>query len=371
MDGAPWWLRDFSKNGGQAVTFFFVLSGFILTYSYYEENGRSGLKTTRREFWIARIARIYPVYALALAILIIPYIYGAFVSNVIPVWRFVGGSVCVPLLLQAWVPPIAWEWNTPAWSLSVEAFFYAVFPLFLARLRNRKFSTKTLIFSSMVFLAAFELWKRSAGISFVNAETSRPSNTYLFFNAFPLFHLPAFLVGIGAGRIFLSEHWKMRIFSNKMFLSVCVLVFFIFSLHERIPSVFLSSLVSIPLFAFMIISAANSGGAIRNVLVHPWLVILGEASYGIYILHVPMAFWIERGWGGLFGPSARHPQAYFACYLGLLLVSCILSYLYFERPARRTVIQYFKPNNRERVQGKCQENARSGSFPDASINNQL
>jgi peptidoglycan/LPS O-acetylase OafA/YrhL len=107
------------QDGQQAVTFFFVLSGFILTYSYFQPENLLGLRTSRKDFWIARVARIYPVYALALLLAIVPIVHGTFVTHTIPMPQFVGAILCCPILLQAWIPPIALGWNGPAWSLSV------------------------------------------------------------------------------------------------------------------------------------------------------------------------------------------------------------------------------------------------------------
>src|SRR4051794_29809514 len=62
--GAPGWVRALVGSGYVGVGLFFVLSGFVLAYNYLEpmEAGR----VSRREFWLARLARVYPVYLLGL-----------------------------------------------------------------------------------------------------------------------------------------------------------------------------------------------------------------------------------------------------------------------------------------------------------------
>src|SRR5438128_8931008 len=57
---APIWLQTFASIGYVSVTFFFVLSGFILVYTY------GGRDFDLRQFWRARLARVYPVYLLSL-----------------------------------------------------------------------------------------------------------------------------------------------------------------------------------------------------------------------------------------------------------------------------------------------------------------
>src|SRR5437588_2823026 len=59
----PLWFRHIINTGDVAVSFFFILSGFVLSYTYLQPGGE--FRGTRREFWAARLARIYPVYLLA------------------------------------------------------------------------------------------------------------------------------------------------------------------------------------------------------------------------------------------------------------------------------------------------------------------
>ena len=56
----------FFKEGFVGVSFFFVLSGFIIAYNYQEKLLTKA--TTKRTFWVARIARIYPLHLLTLLI---------------------------------------------------------------------------------------------------------------------------------------------------------------------------------------------------------------------------------------------------------------------------------------------------------------
>jgi len=115
----------------QAVAFFFVLSGFILTYVHPALPTR----IERRRFWLARFARIWPAHATAFALL--------FVLLVDPGGVFTGaaraGVALVNLaLLQAWIPveSINFSYNSPSWSISTEFGFYVLFPFLIQRLRN-------------------------------------------------------------------------------------------------------------------------------------------------------------------------------------------------------------------------------------------
>src|SRR3954469_3132944 len=128
----PAWFRNLSSIGYVGVSFFFVLSGFILVYTY------AGKQVNTGDFWRARFARVYPAYAFALLISMPFFLFAVRHFNEIklPFMAFEAAHVKLTaaleiLLLQAWVPPAALSWNPVGWSLSVEAFFYLLFPLLL------------------------------------------------------------------------------------------------------------------------------------------------------------------------------------------------------------------------------------------------
>ena len=130
MLGGPLWLQKIASIGYVGVSFFFVLSGFILVYTY------AGHRFEPRLFWRARFARIYPAYAFAL-VFSAPFFVLAINTFPFFAWaaqHFVLACLLVIGLLQAWVPLAALSWSMVLWSLSVEAFFYFVFPFALARL---------------------------------------------------------------------------------------------------------------------------------------------------------------------------------------------------------------------------------------------
>jgi peptidoglycan/LPS O-acetylase OafA/YrhL len=109
----------------QGVCFFFVLSGFILTYAYPALDRRGTVR-----FLVARLARIMPLHLLTLLlyVLILPAWYRDSVSS-----STRGAGLLSALLLQAWVPVyrVQTAFNGVSWSLSAELFFYLCFPLLI------------------------------------------------------------------------------------------------------------------------------------------------------------------------------------------------------------------------------------------------
>ena len=121
------WIHAVIAQSNVAVSFFFCLSGFIMATVY-----RDGVDA--RAYWIARFARIYPVYALALAACLVT-------GPDITAGQYGLDSV----LLQAWVPGWAMTVNPPGWSLSVEVLFYALFPVLTRGLTARTLNRAILV----------------------------------------------------------------------------------------------------------------------------------------------------------------------------------------------------------------------------------
>ena len=123
-------IASLTQTGYAAVGMFFILSGFVLTYNYDLSNLRSGANAKR--FGIARFSRIYPAYIAGLLILLPFGAYRSLMGIDRGPGEGFGGFLLSSFLLQSWVPAAALSWNFPGWSLSNEAFFYAVLP-FLRR----------------------------------------------------------------------------------------------------------------------------------------------------------------------------------------------------------------------------------------------
>ncbi|MBV8438657.1 MAG: acyltransferase, partial [Silvibacterium sp.] len=132
----PKWFGPFAPivdNGYTSVSFFLLMSGYILAYNYADRAEAGQLST--RNFWIARFSRLYPVYLFALVLSL---------GMLMDEWHvrthaeFALGVTLTPLLVQGWVPPLATFWNTPAWTMCTEAFFYLIFSVVAVSLNKKK-----------------------------------------------------------------------------------------------------------------------------------------------------------------------------------------------------------------------------------------
>lgn len=122
--------------GGRQVDVFFVLSGFILTLIYQSWFRGSVDAGSYMDFLQRRFARIYPLHA-AILLMVIAFVVTAEVGHATVlhgIGRFTWSQLpAYFLLIHAWGPlgPQAGTWNPPSWSISIEAAAYLVFPFII------------------------------------------------------------------------------------------------------------------------------------------------------------------------------------------------------------------------------------------------
>jgi peptidoglycan/LPS O-acetylase OafA/YrhL len=313
-------LLNFISHGAIGVMVFFVLSGFILTYSY--SLGPGEVRGSLRSFWVARFARLYPVYLLGV-LLFAPIIMMAADT---PLWhRTVTGLLSVAVV-QSWfhLLGLSWGmWNPPGWSLSAEMFFYLVFPV--ACIKLSKASTTQLLVTAVV------CWLLS--LLGMNMHTLFHLTEYDLWVFLPVVRLPEFLMGMAAG--FIWKRRKTAVFDQcAPYLSVsCVVVLaaaMCLPVNEKISfSGFFS-----PVAAVLICSLACGRGALVRLMSSRPIVLLGGASYSMYILHWPL--WLI---GRHFFANTRiidqQPNLYFLAYFVFTTFAACLCFLYIEEPMNR------------------------------------
>lgn len=151
-----------AQNGYLAVDLFFVLSGFVLALNYA---GRIRSRANFLSFIRNRLARLYPLHALTLVVLVAGFLVAArlgFQPNHPEHYVFDHHLVLQALLIHGWGFEDGLRWNVPSWSISAEFFLYLCFwpvsALALWRARRR-----TLLLSVVLVLAATVLGLRALG----------------------------------------------------------------------------------------------------------------------------------------------------------------------------------------------------------------
>lgn len=326
------------SQGHIAVDFFFLLSGFILAYTYSDNGGT--LRGGARVFWVARVARIYPVYLLGLLLGLGPYLAdGHRLSGVI------SSGLAHIFMLQAWLPQTQ-DWNQPSWSLSVEAFFYALFPVLLpliARGRRRGL-WQILICSWLAFaLVLLALWAVGTIGGLTGLWWWGDIVRYI-----PIFSLSEFIAGTALGLLFVHYGRDAipmfhRLTKRGTGNATVVLTLILTAVLIGIPALGFNTgdvdgmaIFAMPLLAALIYLLAFQTGSIAHALSNPKVVWLGKISYGVYILHWPIWYLLSG-----FATTTLHLKidsfALLIVYLVLVVGAAGLSFEYIERPARSAI----------------------------------
>jgi peptidoglycan/LPS O-acetylase OafA/YrhL len=330
-------LRQFASIGYSGVSFFFVLSGFILVYTY------SGRATGLREFWQARFARIYPALAFCLLITGPMFFYCCLQMRsphpqvFVPEWTWVAPhlwlSAALSLtLLEGWIPQTALAWNMPNWSLSVEAFFYFLFPFLLPRLtRLSRRQLAAIVPAGWLFaLACAFAYMRlhpDSGAA-VTIKTVGP-----WINAFkfhPLMRLPEFLTGMAAGLLFLRNE-PNRKYAWPLVLAGLAAIAVVVAFSPWIPYLYIHTALLAPAFAVLVYGVALRPTGL-GVLENRFMEALGEASYPFYLLHSMVISFFFSPWSG--HPRFQTPLG-FAAWLLIAVTVAVLVDRFVERPLRR------------------------------------
>jgi peptidoglycan/LPS O-acetylase OafA/YrhL len=305
--------------GPTAVGYFFVLSGFVMALVYY----RPGIPFDFRSYWLARFSRIYPVYILAFALTCLHYL--SILSKIKP-----PKVLANVFLYQAWIPDFALSFNIAAWSLSVEVFFYLILPLLLLWAMQRP--------ARQVIWVAIGFWIISQ-IVHVFLMTRLGPDFGNFLAYFPPFHLNAFVLGLAGGIWYLTYSSRVQVRPTLNLIGLCAAlgaVLLLLGLRAYLPtfprSLSLDVGLLAPLFLIIVLTLALDNSYLSQGLSHPWLVLLGDASYALYILHVPIR-WLFQDLVALTGQIMEF-GVIFSIYLPLLILLCIFVFKYIERPVR-------------------------------------
>lgn len=308
-----------------SVGLFFVLSGFVLSYAY------SGDAETinRRAFYRARFARIYPVYALAMLVAL-PAYTRLYPSLKLQWWEYPVDVALRFLLVHAWHPGTIRHYNVPSWSLSVEAFFYLLFPFLLPVVF--RLTPKETPRSLVMVLALASVAPLAYSILYPGMTAALDSYRILLIKFHPLVRLPEFLGGMLLGRLFVGappawQGWQSDLAVAGAVATIVAAV----ALGMPYPLLHTGGL-AIP-FAVIVYALATGKGLFAQALSWRPIMALGGASYALYILHLPLFSIFEKRAAAIGITIGTLPFA-FGVTCALIAVSLVVHYV-FELPMRK------------------------------------
>lgn len=318
--------------GYVGVALFFVLSGFVLTWSYKPADGA-------KKFYLRRFARVYPLhlffFALALAILVLTQeapSAGATLSNLV--------------LLHAWVPN--WDYifsvNGVSWSLGCEAFFYACTPLVLGWLSRRSPKAGYTVLTGWFLL--------TAAVTSAIALTSNYADVVVYAN--PLLRSGEFALGMLLGLLALKVRdgdlamprirtWQLWVVTALALAGISGVSKV--SLPQTINGFVLDPVwfLLIGMFALHDIQRAQSHHQVGEPVPGNWirrsLVYLGEVSFAFYLVHELVIFGaVTAPWGASAAGGVRG-LILMGVSLALGVFLAIAAHHLVERPARIMILK--------------------------------
>ncbi|MFM0643927.1 acyltransferase [Paraburkholderia bryophila] len=333
-------LFNFIDGGRSAVSLFFVLSGFILTFTYRDKLAHGGV----RSFYEARVARIYPMILLGLLMCVPVVIYLVLNDNpqLMLEWYALKGAIYPALLvsliaqlllLNGWLPfsAINQPWNGPSDSVSCEAFFYLLFPFLLRRM--------TTMSAARIGLIAVAMWLVTGAWIALLQNFVPLSRSAAMIYAMPVTRLAEFVMGIAVAIYYLRLRASGRSQHGKgiVLIGVALSAIFILSVWRPIwPAYYLES----PFYAALILGLALLERPVLGLLSWRPLVRLGEASYSLYLTHLPLALWsVMLG----FGPS----NGWIMIPVSVLI--SLLCFRFYEEPMRRKIKTRFASQKTARL----------------------
>jgi peptidoglycan/LPS O-acetylase OafA/YrhL len=317
------------QAGGLGVYFFFVLSGFLITYLLLVEKAKTGTVAIKKFYW-RRILRIWPLYYLIviLGFFVIPYITtGGFNFN----YKELNDNYFLNLFLYLIIlPNIAHSIFFPiplisqTWSIGVEEQFYIIWPV-LAKKAKNIFNMLVVVFLFMIGIKIFILilfklgfgsptlliWKKFFAMSKIECMTTGGMGAYLLFNHPQKFKtfvyhplvLPLSLIGIPILILFTPD-----LVQDGIHLVYSLLFLFIIANVSGNPNSFLK---------------------LENKVYN----FLGKISYSIYMYHfmlIPAMFYLFKKIGMVPSNDLFTQIIMYTAITGVTILVSWLSFTYFE-----------------------------------------
>jgi len=313
-------LRDTSASylsmneGYLGVSFFFILSGFILSYKYKKPFLNKAI--TFRKFILSRIFRIYPLHLLT-------FIFAFYLSyyNNLDSVAFWVKSFSNLFLFQSFIPlkEYFFSFNDVSWSISNELFFYMMFPLLLMLFSKfRKY---------VLFILVIPL------VIIITRESTDVNYWIYYIN--PLFRIFDFFLGIFLHHLYIKYKDQDVLKKYATYFEVASIILFLgfYFFRDNVPQEFRWSLYYWIPMVFLIFIFAMQSGIVSKLLSKRGCIWLGEISFAFYMIHqlVINVLWILNYKFRLL------ENGYLLIFVALLLsiLGSGIVYRYFEMPLNK------------------------------------
>lgn len=318
---------SFVEAGYLGVEIFFILSGFIIAYTYAHQFERFTWGAYRR-FMLLRLARIYPVHLVMLLVVLGLVVAAALANiNLNSAGGYTLGNFIANVLMLQTIPPFS-AWNGPAWSICAEFAAYLAFPivaLWLARVRSAHHG----------FIAAGLVLICGAGVMLIMAVhiTDSPTSYALIWMRISTEFTAGALLYAGWRHLGSSQQgrgWDW-VAVGALLGVACV-----------IPVTGGDSalaLASVPLIGLFVLSCAGATGWMGTLLGSALMVWGGKVSYSVYMTHfvLLMIFGKLFSWDAFTDEGLSIRLGVMGAYYVAVIIAGAVCYYLIEEPARRVI----------------------------------
>jgi peptidoglycan/LPS O-acetylase OafA/YrhL len=298
QEGAPAIIQKVATmlfTGTSEVTFFFVLSGFVLVLALRTSGGVTPHGVAA--YYIRRFFRLAPLIAVSvlLAIVLLPLAQLAASSTATTQWvkRTVAANADLEAIIST-ITCVRPSLNPPLWSLFFEILFSVIFPVIFVVVSQSRWRLPALF--------------GSAAIGFLPVELGRDTRLFLF----------SFLIGAALHYI------PKRNCARPAITAFAILLIFLLW-RTTLPDlgwttlILVESICSAALIYFVAHKIINV-----NWLGHPAMVFVGEISFGIYVLHFPILLAIAGLSVRLFPQEIAHHPILWNLAMAIVCVSVVV-----------------------------------------------
>ena len=328
---------------GAGVSFFFVLSGFIITYTYGELEGRADMV----RFWGARFSRIWPTHALTFLVCL------AVIPS--PAWAPGGAGILPALanitLAQALipVPQYYFSFNAPSWSISTEAYFYLFYPLAAAAMAWRVWAPVAIAAVGVMAMIAVSLL---FDLPSYTADSLTRATVHGVMSINPIARFFEFACGMAAAALW--SHLKERpvpTLGAGTLREVAAALLAVVSIvlmqdvgialeargvPEAVTMWIRLGASAVPFAAFILVLSLEQG-FLAKALSGRLMVVLGEVSFAMYMLHqLALHYMADAGFH-----AARADWPMFAAFCVAIILLSYAVWMLVERPSRRLLNRVF------------------------------
>lgn len=304
------WHRVFSPlyhYGGAAVQVFWCISGFVFASVYAQT------RTSAKDFFVRRFARLYPLHFLTLVVVcILQFIAILSVGRFIvyeynDLYHFILNILFIP----AWGFEKGYSFNSPIWSVSIELIIYLLFWIVSSKIFSKSYVKPVGIAVLMLVLMYLQV----------------PIHMFWLCGFY-------FFLGVCMYR-FYSTSTRAVLYGAVLSLASFVMAVVIYKFVD-------SELVMIlPFLTFAAISAAVALDASRWAGLFRRIRFIGDSTYGTYLWHVPiqLVLILLLDAAGLREHVVRSPL-FLLFFLAIVSLAGWLSYRFIEAPANRAIIRF-------------------------------